>query len=316
MAKKVLIVLAVVLIGFVACREKSSSSESGPIKVGVSFYALSGEFNTGLRNAMEKYLQDNNIGSDQVSINILDAQGDANKQNSQVETLISDKYDVIVMCSGDAEAQAQVTIASVNAGIPMIELCTSTNAVDQRTAYVGSSDITSGRMLMQQLGEMSGGKGKMVALHGPTGISAAVYREKGMYEIIEENGWDYQIVAEKVCNWSREQAMSTIENYLNSGLDFDIIFAENDEMAVGALAAIENSGTKRKIYLGGIDAIPDAVQAVLEGRMDCTVFQDASGQGRTAMEVAIKAAKGEPIEKMYDIPFQMVLQDNARKFLP
>jgi len=292
-----------------------ATTESGAVTIGVSFYALSGEFNTALRNAMEAYLADNGIGSDQVILNILDAQGDANKQNSQVETLIADQVDAIVMIAGDLEANALVTQAAADAGIPMIELCAGTNAVEARTSYVGSSDIVSGRMLMEQLGEVTGGTGKIVVLHGPTGISAEIRRHEGMYEVIDEKGWNYEVVSEKVCNWSREEAMSAIENYLNSDLDFNIIFAENDEMAVGALGAVEASGTDREIIIGGIDAIPDAVQAVLDGEMACTVFQDANGQGTKAMEVSILAARGQAIDKEYDIPFQMVTQSNASKFL-
>ena len=292
----------------------AETGESGTVKIGVSFYALSGEFNAALKQGMEKYMEDHDLAG-QVELNILDATSDANKQNSQVETLIADQVDAIILVAGDADAQAIVVEQASEAGIPLIELCTSTGATDARTSYVGSDDTVSGRMLMEELGNAAGGTGKMVILHGPTGVSAEIRRHEGAEQVIEENNWDIEVVSEKVCNWSREEAMKAMENIIQSGMEFDIVFAENDEMAVGALSAMQDAGLEKDIVIGGIDAIPDAVSAVAEGSMTCTIFQDAAGQAEKVMEVAIQAANGETIEKSYDIPFQTVTKENAQDYM-
>ncbi|MHC1770147.1 MAG: substrate-binding domain-containing protein [Flexilinea sp.] len=280
-------------------------------KIGVSFYALSGEYNTNLKNALEAYYQAEGL-ADTVELTILDASSDANTQNSQVENLLASGVDAIILIAGDADAQAIVVEEAYNEGIPVIELCTKTSAEDYRTTFVGSDDIVAGRMLMEFLGDLVDGKGKMIILHGPTGISAEINRHTGAKQIIEEKKWDIEIVSEKVCNWSRDEAMSAMENIITSNLDFNIIFAENDEMAVGALYALEGSGLK--YVIGGIDAIPDAVQAVADGKMNCTFFQDAVTQAETALRVAIEAANGQKIEKSYDIDFVLVTAENAADF--
>ena len=294
---------------------EQAPAADGKIKIGISFYQLSGEFNASERDAIYAYMDEMNL-NDSVEIMFMDADYDAVKQNEQVDSLIQAGCQAIIMNAGDKDAQVSAVEAAAKANIPMIELTSATEATDLRTSYVGSEDIVSGRMLAEELCKrLEGGKGNLVILHGPTGITPEIRRHEGLHEILA--GYpDIEIVAEKVCNWSRAEAMSAVENILQSGMDVDIIFAENDEMAMGALMAIQGSNYSKRIILGGIDAIPDAVQAVLDGGLDCTVFQDAVTQAKTALEVAIKAAKGESIDKLYDIPYKLVLQQNATEFLP
>lgn len=292
--------------------ESAGNEEAtGKRKIGVSFYALSGEYNTNLKNAMEAYFEENQL-ADKVELTILDAQSDANTQNSQMENLIASKVDAIILIAGDADAQAVVVEEAYKEGIPVIELCTMTAAGDYRTSFVGSDDIVAGRMLMEHLGNLVDGKGKMVLLHGPAGVSAEVNRHTGAQQIIDEKLWEIEIVSEKVCNWSREEAMSAMENIVTSDMEFNIVFAENDEMAVGALYALD--GSSMDYVIGGIDAIPDAVQAVAEGKMSCTFFQDAVKQAETALQVAVEAAEGKEIEKSYDIDFVLITKENAADF--
>jgi inositol transport system substrate-binding protein len=110
--------------------------------------------------------------------------------------------------------------------------------------------------------------------------------------------------------------MSLMENWIQSyGNRIDAVFAQNDEMAMGALIAIEQAGRKGKIVLVGVDAIADALKAVRDGRLDATIFQDAAGQGAAAVETAAKIVRHEPYPKQVLIPFQLVTRDNAGQYL-
>lgn len=301
------VVMAVALLS--GCGESQSGSDK--IKVGVSYYALSGEYNANLKSAMQSYFDEQGL-ADTVELSVTDAGGDANTQNSQLENMIASGVDAIILIPGDATAQAVMVEEAYNQGIPVIELCTMTDAAEYRTTFVGSDDIVAGRMLMEHLGNLVGGQGDMIIFHGPTGVSAEINRHTGAQQMIEEKGWDINVVAEKVCNWSREEAMTAMENIITSGMNFDIIFAENDEMAVGALSALKDSGLD--YVIGGIDAIPDAVQAVADGEMDCTFFQDYVTQAQTALDAAIKAANGEEVEATYDVDFVLITQENVADF--
>lgn len=287
------------------------NSGSGKLKIGVSYYALSGEYNSNLKSAMQSYFDEAGL-ADKVELSVTDAGGDANTQNSQLENMIAGGVNAIILIPGDATAQAVMVEEAHAQNIPVIELCTKTEAEDYRTSFVGSDDIVAGRMLMEYLGDLVDGKGDMIIFHGPTGVSAEINRHTGAQQMIKEKNWDIKVVAEKVCNWSREEAMTAMENIITSGMKFDIIFAENDEMAVGALSALKDSGLK--YVIGGIDAIPDAVQAVADGDMDCTFFQDYITQAKTALDVAIKAASGEQVDASYDIDFVLITKENVADF--
>lgn len=287
------------------------NSGSGKLKIGVSYYALSGEYNANLKSAMQSYFDEAGL-ADKVELSVTDAGGDANTQNSQLESMIAGGVNAIILIPGDATAQAVMVEEAHAQNIPVIELCTKTEAEDYRTSFVGSDDIVAGRMLMEYLGDLVDGKGDMIIFHGPTGVSAEINRHTGAQQMIKEKNWDIKVVAEKVCNWSREEAMTAMENIITSGMKFDIIFAENDEMAVGALSALKDSGLK--YVIGGIDAIPDAVQAVADGDMDCTFFQDYITQAKTALDVAIKAASGEQVDASYDIDFVLITKENVADF--
>ena len=287
------------------------NSGSGKLKIGVSYYALSGEYNANLKSAMQSYFDEAGL-ADKVELSVTDAGGDANTQNSQLENMIAGGVNAIILIPGDATAQAVMVEEAHAQNIPVIELCTKTEAEDYRTSFVGSDDIVARRMLMEYLGDLVDGKGDMIIFHGPTGVSAEINRHTGAQQMIKEKNWDIKVVAEKVCNWSREEAMTAMENIITSGMKFDIIFAENDEMAVGALSALKDSGLK--YVIGGIDAIPDAVQAVADGDMDCTFFQDYITQAKTALDVAIKAASGEQVDASYDIDFVLITKENVADF--
>ena len=287
------------------------NSGSGKLKIGVSYYALSGEYNANLKSAMQSYFDEAGL-ADKVELSVTDAGGDANTQNSQLENMIAGGVNAIILIPGDATAQAVMVEEAHAQNIPVIELCTKTEAEDYRTSFVGSDDIVAGRMLMDYLGDLVDGKGDMIIFHGPTGVSAEINRHTGAQQMIKEKNWDIKVVAEKVCNWSREEAMTAMENIITSGMKFDIIFAENDEMAVGALSALKDSGLK--YVIGGIDAIPDAVQAVADGDMDCTFVQDYITQAKTALDVAIKAASGEQVDASYDIDFVLITKENVADF--
>jgi inositol transport system substrate-binding protein len=123
------------------------------------------------------------------------------------------------------------------------------------------------------------------------------------------------LLANQTAEWDRAKGMSLMENWIQSyGDKINAVFAQNDEMAMGALLAIEQNGRKGKIVVVGVDAIADALQAVKDGRLDATVFQDAKGQGAAAVATAVKIMRHEAFEKQTMIPFQLVTRENVATF--
>jgi inositol transport system substrate-binding protein len=151
-------------------------------------------------------------------------------------------------------------------------------------------------------------------IHGIMGTSAQLHREKGAREVLARTP-GLTLVDHQTASWERAKAMSLMENWIQAHRGkFQAVFAHNDEMAMGALIALERAGLKDQVYVIGIDAIAQALDAVKAGRLDATVFQDAVGQGRGSLETAIKLARKQPFEKQTYIPFRLVTRENLSEF--
>jgi len=111
--------------------------------------------------------------------------------------------------------------------------------------------------------------------------------------------------------------MVKMENWLQSNLkdQFNAVVCHNDEMAIGAMKAIEAAGMLDKVVIGGIDATPEMLRYLKEGSVEVTVFQDAKGQGGKSAEIAVKVINGEQVEKEYMIPYLLVKPEEADKYL-
>jgi inositol transport system substrate-binding protein len=152
-------------------------------------------------------------------------------------------------------------------------------------------------------------------MHGYMGQAAQIKREQGAREVLKQYP-NLKLIAHQTGEWDRAKGMSLMENWIQSyGADINAVFAQNDEMGMGAVKALTDAGLKDKVVVVSIDAIPDALQAVKKGTLDATVFQNAEQQGAQAIETAVKIAKGQAYEKETLIPFQLVTKDNLAKFM-
>ena len=107
-----------------------------------------------------------------------------------------------------------------------------------------------------------------------------------------------------------------MENWIQThGRDIQAVFAQNDEMGIGAVIALEQAGLKGRVLVVSVDAIADALQLVKQGRLDATVFQDAKAQGETAVDLAVKIVRGQPFESQTYAPFHLVTKANVDQFL-
>lgn len=315
----VFIIAAVTACGNTAQQAPSASTDAKAtsaapatdkkIKIGFASTNLSNEFQVYMRQAAEAAAK--TAGVEFIGV---DGQGDAAKQVSQIESLISQKVDAIVMAPTDANACVPAVVKAADANIPMIIVNSTVTNMDKAATYVGSDDSEAGKIEMQCIADLLKGKGSIVVLHGPIGNSAEAGRTDGIGQILKKYP-DIKIVAEQPGNWDRAQGMSIMENWMQSGKKIDAVVGQNDEMALGAFKAVEAAGKQNDIKVIGIDAIPDALKAVQDGKLVATVFQDAKGQGAKAVEAAIIAAKGGTLEKKYLIPFQLVTKDNIANFI-
>jgi inositol transport system substrate-binding protein len=269
---------------------------------------LSSEFIVMLERSMEAKARERGV---QLIFN--DAQRDAANQVRQVENFIVRKVDAIILNPCEVEASSPAVDKAIASGIPVVNVNSETRSTP--TAFVGSSDEESGRIAMGYIAQRLRGQGNVVMMHGFMGQAAQIKRDQGAREILAKNS-GLRLLAEQAADWDRAKAMTLMENWMQSyGSRIDAVFAQNDEMAMGALIALEQAKKKDKVVVAGVDAIADALQAVKNGRLDATVFQDAAGQGGKAVETVLRIMRGERYDKQTYIPFQLVTRENAARFV-
>jgi inositol transport system substrate-binding protein len=287
---------------------QSSAAGQKPVVIGVSLMNLSSEFIVMINKSIEAKARE--LG---VRLIVNDAQRSPERQVQQVENFIAQKVDAIILNPCEVEASSPAVSKARAAGIPIVNVNSETKA--EPNAFIGSRDEESARIAMECIAQRLNGQGNLVMMQGFLGQAAQIKRDQGAREVLTARP-GLKLLAEQTAEWDRAKAMALMENWIQSyGPKLQAVFAQNDEMGMGALLALEQAKLKDKILVVSVDAIGDALQAVKDGRLDATVFQDATGQGGTAVETALKLVRGEPCEKQVYIPFQLVTKDNVGQYL-
>lgn len=300
------IIAGLAILGLCGCGGPKTGDR--PITIGVSLLNLSNEFIVMLHQAMEAEAK-----AQGVKLIVTDAQRSAERQVQQVEGFIAQRVDAIILNPCEVEASSPAVDKARAAGIPVINVNSETRS--EATAFVGSRDEESARLAMEYVAGRLKGQGRVVMMHGFMGQAAQIKRDQGAREVLAQHP-GLTLLADQTAEWDRAKAMSLMENWIQAhGDQIGAVFAQNDEMAMGALLALEQAKRKDKIIVAGVDAIADALQAVQAGRLDATVFQDARGQGGGAVAVALKIIRKQPYEKQVFIPFQLVTKENVAGFL-
>jgi len=253
------------------------------------------------------------------TIQVEDAGNDVGKQLSQIQNMIAQKYDAIIVNPVDTDATPKMTKMVTEAGIPLIYV--NRKPVDfaklpAGVAFVASDEKVSGTLETQEVCRLLKGKGDILVLMGDLSNEAARTRTKDIEEVIATKECaGMKIVDKREGSWDRTKAQDITTNWLSSGIKFDAIIANNDEMAVGAINALKaaKKWTPASI-VAGVDATPDALASMKAGDLKATVFQNAAGQGSGAVDAALKLIKKQPVERFVNIPFELVTPANLSKY--
>lgn len=290
--------------------EKSDSKEGkskDTITVGFSSKTNSDTFVKAIADAAQK-----EADAQGVKLVMADAEGDVNKQISDVETMIAQQVDAIVVIPQDVEGSAPVVSMAKEADIPIV-ICNGDVSDKSYTAFVGCTDQESGEILGTWFNDNLEKGSKVCIIEGPMGQSGQVGRYAGFKEVGMLENLD--VLSVQTANWKRDEAMALTEDWLTTyGNELKGIVCENDDMALGALSACKAAG-RTDIVIGGVDGLDDAVAAVKKGEQGVSVLQDSKGQGAGAMKVAVQIVKGESYEKDTRIPFRAITKDNVDAYL-
>lgn len=249
-----------------------------------------------------------------IEMSVYDANQNAEKQVGQVENLITQGIDGILIEPVSRDVLAPAVLACKSAGIPIITFNQRVSNQESATSFVGVDMVQGGMMEMDEAAARLNGKGKIVILHGPMGGDAQVGRNQGYHQVLAQYP-DIHVVAEQSGNWVRGDSFSIVENWIQSGKQFDAVISQNDDMAMGAIKAVEEAGLADRVKIFALDATPDGLRAIQEGRMACTISQNADKQAQTAVNALIEAVSGKDVSVEYIIDHVLITQDNAEKYL-
>jgi ribose transport system substrate-binding protein len=233
---------------------------------------------------------------------VLDSQNDPAKELSNVEDVLNQNVKLVMLNPADSDAAKSSVLAANHKNVPVITLDRSANGGDVVT-HIASDNVAGGRMAADLVIKKLGGKGNVVELEGVPGASAARDRGKGFGdEIATAPG--IKIIASQTANFDRTQGLNVMENILQAQPDIDAVFAQNDEMALGAVKAIQ--AANRKMIVVGFDATDDARAAIKAGAMYGTIAQQPAMIGSLGVEAADKVLKGQSVPKFTGVPLQVV----------
>src|SRR5215218_146104 len=230
-----------------------------------------------------------------------DAAGSAAKQVADVNSMIAQGVDLIFLAPREEKPLIPAVMAAKKAGIPVILL---DRNVDQSLAkagrdyvtFIGSDFVEEGKRAGEALTKAVNGNAKIIQLEGTTGSSPANDRRKGFEDAIKAHP-GMQIVASQSGDFARDKGRQVAETLLQAHPDATAIYAHNDEMAIGAIAALEAAGKKpgKDVIVVSVDGTRDALQAIIDGKMLATVECNPKF-GPKAFETLARFAKGEQIE--------------------
>ncbi|WP_051585850.1 galactose ABC transporter substrate-binding protein [Caldanaerobius polysaccharolyticus] len=354
-AKLISLLVAAMLVATIlaGCSAKQSSKESGSdgatkasggkeIKIGVALYKFDDTFISNVRDALEKAAQEKSKATgEKIVINAADGQGQQATQNDQIDTFITQGYNVLAVNMVDRTSASVIIQKAKQAGIPVVffnrePLKEDMNKWD-KLYYVGAKAEESGKLQGQILADYwkkhpeadknKDGKLEYVMLEGEPGHQDAILRTQYSIQALEEAGIKAVKLASDTANWQRAQGQEKMAAWLSAfGDRIEAVLANNDDMALGAIEALKAAGYfqgGKYMPVIGVDATAPALDAIKAGQLLGTVLNDAKGQAQAIFDLAYSLAKGEDVTKSVKnltdgkyvwIPYRPVTKDNLSEF--
>lgn len=243
-----------------------------------------------------------------VNIEVYQAHDDNVRQIQDIESLIKKKVDLLIVAPNEAEAITPVIEKVYDAGIPVILVDRKINS-EKYTAYVGADNYEIGRRAGEYIADRLKGKGRVIEIAGLKGSTPAVERHRGMVEALKAAP-DVQVIASVEAGWFQQKAGEVMDSLLDVYPQVDLVFAQNDRMAIGAYEKARQKKRAGQIAFVGVDAVTDGVESVAEGKLDATFIYPTGGD--KVIQVAMAILRGEPYQRENILSTALVNRANAR----
>ncbi|MEZ9525907.1 ribose ABC transporter substrate-binding protein RbsB, partial [Enterovibrio norvegicus] len=235
---------------------------------------------------------------------VLDSQNDPSKELSNVEDLTVRGVKAILINPTDSTAVSNAIRIANRSNIPVLTLDRGAARGDV-VSHIASDNVAGGEMAGRYIMEKVGANAKIIQLEGIAGTSAARERGEGFMNTV--NNSDMELLASQPADFDRTKGLNVMENMLAANPDVQAVFAQNDEMALGALRAVQASG--KDVLIVGFDGTDDGIAAVKRGKLGATIAQQPDMIGAIGVETAAKVLKGENVEASIPVPLKVITQE-------
>ncbi len=288
----------------------SGDSEDDGIKIGFSQVTLQSPFYVQLRDGSAAATK--SFGHELI---FLDANGDVTKQNNDIQDLITQGVDALIVNPVNPEAVGPAIEEAIAAGIPVITVDRSVTNTGV-TAHIGRDNITMGKVVGQAVVARLAADGienaKIIEIQGDAGGAVMMDRRDGFHNAI--NGTGHEIVEGPFAEYIRSNAVVAMQDLLQSHPDVNVVYAHNDDMALGALQVLEENG-RDDVFVAGVDGLSEALEVMASGgNYVATSLNDPQYLGDVAIQVALAAINGETVSSFVDAGTSAVTSDNVDDF--
>jgi ABC-type sugar transport system substrate-binding protein len=297
-------------LGLAGCGTDGGSSgggQQGGVKIGMSVSTLNNPFFVQLRDGAQA--QATKLGA---ALTVTDAQNDPSQQVNQVQNFTSQGMQAIIINPVDSNAAAPAVTLADRAAIPVIAADRGVTGAEVAQT-VASDNVAGGKLAAEELAAQMGEKGQVIVLQGTPGTSASRDRGQGFEQGVKAFP-DIKVVARQPAGFDRTKGLDVMTNLLQSHPDVTGVFAENDEMALGAIKALGDRAG-RQVKVVGFDGTPDGLTAIQNGALAASIAQQPRLLGQQAVDAAVKAAGGATLEKTVAVPVKVATKENVSEFL-
>jgi ribose transport system substrate-binding protein len=237
------------------------------------------------------------------------------EQITQVEQAIAKREDAIVLVPADSKGIIPAVEKANQANIPVINVNTKVEETKNANVatFIAVENYDAACKVANELAKQLKKKGKVIILEGKTGSQSAVDIATGAADTFKKYP-KIKVVAKQTAQWSRSEALTVTQNLLQAYPNVDAIFGSNDEMALGAVEAVDQAKKIGKILVAGLDANEDAVKAILLGRMHITCDKKSYDQGYYGVAYAVKVLKKQKVAKFIPVKTELITKDNINKY--
>jgi len=274
----------------------------GDVSIGLALSTLNNPFFVALRDGAQ-------AAADEAGVELIvtDARDDATQQADQVQNFVTQQLDAVLINPVDSDAAGPIVAPLISAGVPVVAVDRGVNGAEV-DSFVASDNVLGGRLAADALAEAIGEEGQVIVLQGVAGTSASRERGQGFSEGIAAYP-GIEVVATQPADFDRAQGLDVATNLLQANPDVVGIFAENDEMALGAVQAL-GARAGQDVFVVGFDGTDDGVAAIEAGTMYASIAQQPEELGRAAVEAALALIAGDEVEATVSVEVVAVTRES------